>query len=41
MSGQLTGTHAQDFIVSFSHFLASFKNRQGQGPDLLNFKNSI
>jgi hypothetical protein len=31
------GTHARDFMVRFSHFLASFNNRQGQGPEFPNF----
>jgi hypothetical protein len=33
----LKGTHARDFIVRFSVFLASFNKRQGRGPDFQKF----
>ncbi len=32
----LKATHVRDFIVGFSHFLASFNNRQDQGPEFQN-----
>jgi hypothetical protein len=32
---QLKGSHAQDFIVIFPIFLASFNNRQGRYPECL------
>jgi hypothetical protein len=31
------GTHARDFTVRLSHFLASFNNRQGRGPGFQKF----
>jgi hypothetical protein len=32
------GTRAQDLIDNFSHFLASFNNRQGRDPEFLKFQ---
>jgi hypothetical protein len=31
------GIHARDFIVRFSHYLASFNNKQGRGPEFQQF----
>jgi hypothetical protein len=34
-SATFKGTHARDFIVHFSKFLASFNNRQGGGSEFV------
>ncbi len=39
VSAHVKSTHARDFIDRFSHFLASFNNRQGRGSEFQkNFK---